>query len=45
MGRAIPLLALLPSFLGSTLAGAVLGVLALRLLQRAEVVDLAGDHP
>lgn len=44
MGRAIPLLALVPSFLGSTLAGAVLAVLALRLLQRAEVVDLAGHH-
>jgi len=35
MERAIPLLALVPSFLGSSLAGAVLGVLALRLLQSA----------
>jgi energy-coupling factor transport system ATP-binding protein len=45
MDRAIPLLALVPSFLGSSLVGAVLGVLALRLLQRADVVDLAGPHP
>ena len=42
MGRAIPLLALVPSFLGSTLAGAVLGVMALRLLERADIVDLRG---
>ena len=42
MGRAIPLLALVPSFLGSTLAGAVLGVMALRLLDRADIVDLPG---
>ena len=42
MGRAIPLLALVPSFLGSTLAGAVLGVMALRLLERADIVELRG---
>lgn len=42
MGRTIPLLALVPSFLGSTLAGAVLGVMALRLLDRADIVDLPG---
>jgi energy-coupling factor transport system ATP-binding protein len=45
MERAIPLLALMPSFLGSTLAGAVLGVLALRLLQQADLVELAGPRP
>jgi energy-coupling factor transport system ATP-binding protein len=39
MGNAIPLLALVPSFLGSTLAGALLGVLALRLLKRADIVQ------
>jgi len=38
MGKAIPLLALVPSFLGSTVAGALLGVLALRLLKRVDVV-------
>ncbi len=41
MGKAIPLLALVPSFLGSTVAGAVLGVLAIRLLERADMVDLS----
>lgn len=39
MGKAIPLLALVPSFIGSTVAGALLGVLALRLLKRADIVD------
>jgi len=42
MGKVIPLFALLPSFLASTLAGAALGVLALNLLQRADIVELAG---
>jgi energy coupling factor transporter S component ThiW len=40
MGKAIPLLALMPSFLGSTLAGAVLGVLAVKLLEKADMVEL-----
>ena len=40
MGKAIPLFALIPSFLASTVAGAVLGVLAVNLLQRAGIVDL-----
>mgnify|MGYP000947338057 CR=1 FL=1 len=31
---------LIPSFLASTLAGAVLGVLAIRLLERADMVRL-----
>jgi len=39
MDKAIPLLALAPSFIGSTVAGASLGILALRLLKRAEIVD------
>jgi energy-coupling factor transport system ATP-binding protein len=39
MGKAIPLLALLPSFIFSSVAGAVLGVLALRLLKRVDIVD------
>ncbi|MBW2356389.1 MAG: energy coupling factor transporter S component ThiW, partial [Deltaproteobacteria bacterium] len=45
MERAIPLLALVPSFLLSSLAGAVLGVLALRLLEQADVIELAGPSP
>lgn len=40
MGKAIPLLALIPSFLASTIAGAVLGILAVRLLERADIVHL-----
>lgn len=40
MGKIIPLLALIPSFLASTLAGAVLGVLAIKLLERADIVHL-----
>ncbi|MBL0714543.1 MAG: energy coupling factor transporter S component ThiW, partial [Desulfosarcina sp.] len=42
MGKAIPLLALVPSFLASTIAGALLGVLALKFLQRADIVDIGG---
>lgn len=41
MGRIIPLFALVPSFLASTIAGAVLGILALNLLQRADIIELA----
>ena len=40
MGNVIPLLALIPSFLASTLAGAALGVMAIRLLERADIVHL-----
>jgi energy-coupling factor transport system ATP-binding protein len=40
MGRAIPLLALVPSFLGSTIAGSLLGVLAVKLLSRAGIIEL-----
>lgn len=43
MGKAIPLLALIPSFLGSTVAGAILGVMAIRLLERADMVELSPD--
>jgi energy-coupling factor transport system ATP-binding protein len=39
MGKAIPLLALMPSFLGSTLAGTILGIAALKLLQKAGVIE------
>jgi len=42
MGKAIPLLALAPSFMASTVAGALLGVLTLRLLKRADIIDLEG---
>lgn len=42
MGKVIPLFALVPSFLTSTIAGAALGVLAVNLLQRADIVDLEG---
>ena len=40
MGKAIPLFALIPSFLASTLGGAIIGVLAIKLLQRADIVQL-----
>jgi energy-coupling factor transport system ATP-binding protein len=40
MGKAIPLLALIPSFLASTVVGAVLGVFAIKLLDRADIVSL-----
>ena len=40
MGKKIPLLALIPSFLASTLAGAIIGVLAVKLLQRADIFQL-----
>ena len=40
MGKAIPLLALIPSFLGSTVAGSILGVLALKLLKRSDIIEL-----
>ncbi len=40
MGKSIPLLALIPSFLASTIAGSILGLLALKLLQRAEMINL-----
>ena len=39
-GKMIPFLALVPSFLGSTLVGAVLGVLAVNLLKRADIIQL-----
>ncbi len=42
MCKAIPYLALVPSFMASTVAGALLGVLALKFLQRADIVDIAG---
>ncbi len=40
MGKAIPLLALIPSFLGSSVAGAIIGVLAVKLLKRADIIQL-----
>jgi len=39
MGKAIPLLALIPSFLGSTVAGSILGVLSLKLLKRSDIIE------
>lgn len=39
MGKAIPLLALIPSFLGSTVAGSILGILAIKLLKRNDIVE------
>ena len=41
MGKAIPLLALVPSFLGSTVVGSLLGLLALRMLTRAGILPSA----
>jgi hypothetical protein len=40
MGKAIPLFALIPSFLASTVTGAVLGVLAIKLLKSADIIEL-----
>jgi len=40
MGKAIPLLALIPSFLGSTVAGSILAVLALKLLKRNDIIEI-----
>jgi energy-coupling factor transport system ATP-binding protein len=42
MGKAIPYLALVPSFMASSIAGAILGILALNFLQRADIVDIEG---
>jgi energy coupling factor transporter S component ThiW len=38
MNTSIPLLALVPSFLGSTVIGALLGVMAIRLLHKADII-------
>ena len=38
MQKTIPLLALVPSFIGSTVIGALLGIMALRLLKRADII-------
>lgn len=43
MGKAIPYLALVPSFMASTIAGALLGVLALKFLERADIVVIEGQ--
>jgi len=40
MGQTVPMLVLLASFLGSTVLGTVLGVLALKLLQRIGTIQL-----
>jgi energy coupling factor transporter S component ThiW len=40
MGKAIPLLVLIPSFLVSTVVGAILGVLGLKMLQRGGIITL-----
>ena len=40
MGRQMPMLALLASFLGSTVLGTILGLLALKLLERVGYVQL-----
>ena len=40
MGQTMPLLVLIASFLGSTVLGTVLGVLALKLLQRIGTIQL-----
>lgn len=42
MDKVIPLFALVPSFLTSTIAGAALGLLALDLLKRADIIELNG---
>lgn len=42
MGKMIPLFALVPSFLASSIAGAALGVLAVKLLERADIIEIPG---
>ena len=42
MGKAIPMAALIPSFLASSGAGAVLGILGIKLLHRADIIQLDG---
>lgn len=44
MNETIAIAALIPSFLGSTLVGSILGVLALRILEQAGIVEL-GQQP
>jgi len=39
MGKAIPMIALIPSFLASSVVGAVLGILGVKLLQRADIIQ------
>lgn len=39
MNKMIPLFALVPSFLASTVAGALLGILALNFLKRANIIN------
>jgi energy coupling factor transporter S component ThiW len=43
MGRAIPVATLLPLFLASSVPGAILGVLALRALERAGLMRVVGE--
>jgi energy-coupling factor transport system ATP-binding protein len=38
MHKTIPLLALVPSFISSTIIGALLGIIALRILKRADII-------
>lgn len=42
MHKASSLFALVPIFLGSSIAGAVLGILGLKLLQRADIIEIRG---
>ena len=43
MGKQMPMLVLLASFLGSTVLGTVLGLLALKLLERVGYVKLGKE--
>lgn len=43
MGEPIALGALIPSFLGSTVVGAIIGVLALKILEQAGVVEIGRE--
>ena len=38
MDKSIPLFALMPSFIGSTVIGALLGVMAIKVLRRADII-------
>ena len=39
MGKAIPMIALIPSFLASSVVGAVLGILGVKLLRQADIIQ------
>jgi len=43
MGKAIPLAALLPAFLASSIPGAILGIIVLKILQRVGAIQVVAE--